>query len=616
LNTFNQIRHSIGLQASDHPKIALFLIALTSGYGFFHFGLEPSSWLVTAWRIIALILLFFLLISPFSSPIKTKENHEEESSEPPDQTQQNIVKERNNADLEIIKELSDQFYVKSKKKSEKDFTLFLTKILTIINQTFAANTSSIFLLNQNTNKVTLKSIVSNIDNISKDVKLVPGADIIGIVLNNNSPCLINNIENAHELLPYYNEKDAALSVIAAPITIEGEIIGVLTIDSTDNEAFNNDDIQLVEIYSGVFAEIMVNFNNLFEFENSVRIFSSFYEVSRGLNSNLKFEEIIDLLVHIIQKIFQYDRITIVQYEPGDNHAKITRVIGQDDIFPKGTVFPIEEGLTGWVIRKQKPLRVADIERDEYFMPRYNKQEKTNYKLRSFLAAPISYNDLCFGAVCIECCQSNQYKDRHERVLTMLANNFGVALERSYMLKKLESLATTDGLTGLYNYRSFIHRLSEEIERALRYNLKFSLLLLDLDFFKKVNDTYGHLAGDLVLKKIAEMLKAGTRTIDFIARYGGEEFTIILIESNLPDSLITAERIRKSIENMEIVFNNEKIKITISIGAVEFSEHQRDPKELMTIVDNALYRAKKAGRNRIVSHKHHEESETYIDTSSV
>ena len=102
---------------------------------------------------------------------------------------------------------------------------------------------------------------------------------------------------------------------------------------------------------------------------------------------------------------------------------------------------------------------------------------------------------------------------------MLANNFGVALERSYVLEKLELLATTDGLTGLYNYRSFSQRLPEEIERAMRYNMRFSLLMLDLDHFKNVNDTYGHIAGDLVLKKVAELIKESTRGIDFVSRYG-------------------------------------------------------------------------------------------------
>ncbi|MFC1733436.1 GGDEF domain-containing protein, partial [candidate division KSB1 bacterium] len=198
-----------------------------------------------------------------------------------------------------------------------------------------------------------------------------------------------------------------------------------------------------------------------------------------------------------------------------------------------------------------------------------------------------------------------YSERHERILVMLANNFSVALERCHALTQLESLATTDGLTQLYNYRSFSIRLSEEIERSLRYKLKFSLLMLDLDHFKNVNDTYGHLAGDLVLKKVAEEIKLSTRAIDFIARYGGEEFAVILIESDIEDALVIAGRIRKNIESLKMTYNDEIVSITISIGGVEFRGSPRIPQELIERADKALYKAKMNGRNRIETYQEKE-----------
>jgi len=585
---------------SGHQKTMLALIFIVVLYGFFHFGLAADSWAVTAVQAVILAALLFLLITPFETEIKTEVESSKDSGEREKISGQDL--ERNGKELEIIKELSDSFYVKNRVDAEKDFTLFLSKILTIIKKTFAARTAAIIFLDEHVNKASVRSIVSDDENIDKNASCEPGKGVIGKVLEKKTSFLTNKIDDAGEELPYYRDAGAAVSALASPIFIENEIVGVLTIDSREQNAFNQDDIQLFETYSGVVSEIVINYHNLFEFENSARLFSSFYEVSRGLNSNLKFDEILDLLLSIVKRVFQYERITIVSFQTGHEQAEIIRVVGQVDDFPEGMKFPLDEGLTGLVMRKRKVLRVADMEKGEYFMARYHNQEKTNYGLRSFLAAPISYHDFCFGAISIECKRPNQYSERHERILLMLANNFGVALERSYVLEQLESLATTDGLTKLYNYRSFSQRLNEEIERALRYNMKFSLLILDLDHFKKVNDTYGHLAGDLVLKKIADTIRASTRAIDFIARYGGEEFAVILIEASLNDSLISAERIRENVENLDITYKDKKINITVSIGAVEFFEHPRDPQELITRADNALYRAKAGGRNRIEAYQ--------------
>ena len=601
--SFNRFREQTGAFISRNQKAVLFLLTVAAAYGFFPYGLETVPWAVTAVRVCVLLLFLTALISPLKKPdtdssgTKTPppETDETKAAPPPGPFVQN------GNDIEIIRELSDQFYVKSRKDTEKDFTLFLEKILTIVKKTFAAQSSALFLVNPHNNTVTLKSIVSDRATVSLNETFPPDSGIIGEVLNGNSAYFKEHIGNAAETLHYYREPDAAVTALAAPVFVDKEAIGILTVDSAEENAFTEDDIHLVETYGGVVAEVIVNYNNLFEFENSARIFSSFYEVSRGLNSNLKFDEVLDLLISILEQIFKFDRITISQYESGGDQAEVIRVRGQMDDFPEGFRFQLVEGLNGWVIRKQKPLRVADMEKGDLFMPRYSKEEKTNYELRSFLAAPISYHDFCFGAVSIENRKPNAYKERHERILVMLANNFGVALERSYVLEQLESLATTDGLTKLYNYRSFVQRLNEETERSLRYKMKFSLLMLDIDFFKKVNDTYGHLAGDQVLKNVAEIIKASTRGIDFCARYGGEEFAVILIEAALDDALISAERIRRNIQNMVVPFNNQQIGVTISIGAVEFSEEEHDQQTLIDHADKALYKAKEGGRNRIMTY---------------
>ena len=235
-----------------------------------------------------------------------------------------------------------------------------------------------------------------------------------------------------------------------------------------------------------------------------------------------------------------------------------------------------------------------------FFPGIMQRKKSNFKLRSFLGVPVSYHNVCFGAITVESQQPYKYTERDEKILTILANNFGVALERSHALKQLEMQATTDGLTQLYNYRSFMQSIVNEVERSIRYDLKFTLLVIDVDYFKQVNDTHGHLAGDKVLIHVASAIKKNTRNVDIVCRYGGEEFTVILVETSLQDGLMTAERIRENIENMNTTYKENIINITVSIGAVEFPNSSRKSESLINEADKALYEAKSKGRNRIVS----------------
>ena len=163
---------------------------------------------------------------------------------------------------------------------------------------------------------------------------------------------------------------------------------------------------------------------------------------------------------------------------------------------------------------------------------------------------------------------------------------------------LEKLAFHDSLTGLYNRGDFDKKLQEELNRALRYERSVSLLMLDIDFFKNVNDTYGHQAGDEVLKSIATIISISIRNSDYAARYGGEEFTVILPETNTTEAIALAERIKNAVEKNEFkLSDNTTINLTISIG-VASSTKGISPECLIEVSDNALYKAKENGRNRV------------------
>lgn len=196
--------------------------------------------------------------------------------------------------------------------------------------------------------------------------------------------------------------------------------------------------------------------------------------------------------------------------------------------------------------------------------------------------------------------------RQVNLLTAICDYF-MTIRKSFNFPKVVELnvfeeanyfSKCDSLTGLYNRGYFEECLSGEISRSRRYDTEFSILFIDLDDFKKVNDTRGHLAGDYVLKKVAHLIEKEKREEDVVARYGGEELVIILPETNKVNTIIKAERIRKKIQDMPLKFDGNTIKISISGGVATFPQDASEPNKLIQCADQALYRAKAEGKNRI------------------
>jgi len=192
-------------------------------------------------------------------------------------------------------------------------------------------------------------------------------------------------------------------------------------------------------------------------------------------------------------------------------------------------------------------------------------------------------------------KSRHFLDEEKRLFSTFANYSAQAIENTMLYKSTEHLSLTDGLTGLYNHRHFQEQLEVEVKRAQRYDLNVSLIMIDLDHFKEFNDSYGHLEGDSLLRKISQILKSSLRETDFVARYGGEEFAVILPETNKEGASIAAERIRKTIN--EQTFGEGGVKMTISLGVASYPDDACLRADLIKKADEALYQAKREGRNR-------------------
>ncbi len=184
--------------------------------------------------------------------------------------------------------------------------------------------------------------------------------------------------------------------------------------------------------------------------------------------------------------------------------------------------------------------------------------------------------------------------RHQELIARTKTH----IELKKTKEKLIKMAITDELTGLVNRRYFMGRLLHEYERIKRYETVFTVLMIDLDNFKKINDTYGHQAGDVVLRTVSDTMRLSLRLSDIIGRIGGEEFAVILPETDISPGLVIGERLRKRVETLEMPYRDIKIRITISIGASPSSTDDLSIDDVFQRSDSALYRAKESGRNRI------------------
>ncbi len=232
--------------------------------------------------------------------------------------------------------------------------------------------------------------------------------------------------------------------------------------------------------------------------------------------------------------------------------------------------------------------IVDIDKDKV------KEFLKEAKMKSYILVPLVSKQTHFGSLIVFSSREN-ISNSELNFLSLFAKQIELAITIADLFQAVKEQAITDGMTGLYNRRYFEEYIKKEAIRAMRQNQKFTVIGLDLDHLKQINDTYGHNYGDIAIKAIAEVLKSNARSIDIAARMGGEEFNLILPGVDIEGGCIAAERIRKAIESVEL----EKIgRITASLGVATYPDQSDDIQELLELTDQAMYESKRNGRNRV------------------
>jgi diguanylate cyclase (GGDEF)-like protein len=320
-------------------------------------------------------------------------------------------------------------------------------------------------------------------------------------------------------------------------------------------------------------------------------------VAQVVVSSLDLDEVLQNILYSSMAMLDMPAGSVALYEEASCQLTLHAHAGLSAQFLARDRWRVKEGgLTHRILVDGEILVVADCAESALCSNPLLAQEG----IRSLVAVPLKVQEKIVGILYLDDFQPRRFDPEQLRLLSVLGSFASMSIDNARLHRDMCLLASTDGLTGLYNHRNFQQLLKEELSRAIRYRQSLSLVLFDVDDFKRFNDTYGHPDGDKVLKTVAEILRETLRKCDIPFRYGGEEFAAILPETAGEAAVLVAERIRQAIESQSRRQLPDYIAhgVTVSVGVACFPEAGQSVDSLLKAADSLLYRAKREGKNQV------------------
>jgi len=462
-------------------------------------------------------------------------------------------------------------------------------VLATLKRSLGARTVALLWIDDDGERVKLKEVVSDADDITETPRLA-SAGILGAVVRDRTPLLCAATKPGQ--LTYYDGGRAGVALVAVPIIENTHLRGILAADR--DAPFTEADRDLLADASHQVLRVVQSEQVFRAVERAKYEHERFYQATAMLGRALTPEQVMETAFDAAAAIAEYDVAVIAMYEKDRKSHKIVAVRvgpgGEGIVDPaqlKDLEFKDNAGLASMVVKNRHYLPSSGEPR-EVSAPIYTRKVKIE-DAKSLLVLPLLAADEPVGTLTLLARAEKRFGKDVREMLAVIANQVAISLENGFLYRRMETMATTDGLTGLTNHRTFQQRFAEMLERAQRHNHKLAVLLCDIDHFKNVNDKYGHPVGDEVLRKI-----------DVPARYGGEEFAVLLDNVDVAQAKVIADRIRIEISKVVVDTDKGPLSVTESIGVAAFPDDGRDRTTLIERADLALYHAKHTGRNRVVT----------------
>jgi len=388
---------------------------------------------------------------------------------------------------------------------------------------------------------------------------------------------------------YISSAQSTRSELAIPLMVRDEVVGVLDCQSENENHFDNDKIDLLTLFSTQASMALQN-AKLYSLERQrARHLEVINAIARETTAVLDQEELLIKVCAVIQHTFQVGHVSVLLR---DNEGLMLRA--SQGRFTAcaiaGGRLATTSGLWGRTLAAGKTI----IENDVHACPEY---VSFYQETKSSMCIPLVSFGQTLGVLMLESEQVGSFYEADVESLEAVADICATAIQNAHYVERVKQLAYLDGLTGIFNRRYFEMRVVEEIDRARRFNSGMAVLMIDIDQFKRLNDDFGHLLGDEVLRQVSSMFHGQVRKIDVVCRYGGEEFRILLSQTNPQHALAVAEKLRRLVETWQ--FPGVPQSVTISAGVATFPDHGTTRDELVKAADAGLYAAKQGGRNRVL-----------------
>lgn len=479
----------------------------------------------------------------------------------------------------------------------------LVDVLEVARLAVDADTALVFLLDETGTTLKLKECValdSERSLLQKPFSASEGA--LGAVVKTRRAVNLRPREGGKSL--GYRTKSDVGSFLAVPMHEQGHVVGVLAVDRAATSAFSARDEELLVAVAREVERVLES-ERLFVAMDSVKFEQErLYEAFTLLAEGLTVEKFAERLLDAVARIKRSDFSAVTLFD-ADAHVHTIVAARKGD----GTV---PSTLTGASFTSRDGGLVESALKNGHALPYVPlSQQPTREKLslfgrlahpelQSVKVFPLAERGAPIGALVVgSTIAGHELTREEERIFDVVTAHAAVSLSNARMYATMETMATTDGMTGLVNHRRFKELLTEALARAARFTRRVSVVMVDADHFKSINDTWGHPVGDLVLKRIASILKAEARRTDVVARYGGEEFIVVLDETDPQGAELVAERIRERIEREVIEGEFGRVRVTASLGVATWPDNAGAMDDLLEAADQALYEAKRKGRNRVV-----------------
>jgi len=371
--------------------------------------------------------------------------------------------------------------------------------------------------------------------------------------------------------------------------VRDEVVGILDIQSEKLDAFDSETLDLLTLFSTQ-ASIALENARLYTLEQRrTKQLEAINAIARQTTAVLNLDELLTKVCDLVLEKFGVDHV-VVSLLDEDDHLSVRAHKGKlTPILPQGAALPVGTGMGMRALELGKTV----VENDVRSLRRYL---ASFVETRSEVCVPLIFFGEKLGVLMLESSALGNFTNEDVPPLESVADICAGAIKNAHYFEQAQQLAYRDGLTGIYNRRYFEMQIASEIERASRYDGRLAIIMIDIDNFKRLNDEFGHLLGDEVLRQVSTVFVQQLRKVDVVCRYGGEEFAILVPQTSGGNALEVAEKLRRVVAAYR--FPGVPVKVTISAGVSEFPSNGSTRDELVAAADAALYASKESGRNRV------------------